>query len=301
MKYMRILRYIDEVARAGSIRKAGERLNVTASAMNRRIMDIEDELGAKLFERKPRGVRLTAAGEGFVRYVREQALEVERVRSQIEDLKGLRRGTVRIACSQALAHQFLPGEIAAFRAQHPRVAFEVLVLDHERAINALAAFETDLVLVFRPPFLATFQPLITLKQRIVALMSADHPLVARASIRLRDCAAYPVALAERSIGGRQLIDEVAARMGLKFEIVAESNSFEFLRHYLAKERLISFQIEIGAPSANPDVVARRIDDRDIPQADLVLGQLRGRNLPVATAMFAERLTRRLEEMRARQP
>src|SRR6202521_3273121 len=153
MKYMRILRYIDEVARAGSIRKAGERLNVTASAMNRRIMDIEDELGAKLFERKPRGVRLTAAGEVFVRYVREQALEVERVRSQIEDLKGLRRGTVRIACSQALAHQVLPGETGASPAQHPRGAFEVLALAPGPAITAPAAFEPDLVLVFPPPFL----------------------------------------------------------------------------------------------------------------------------------------------------
>ncbi len=203
-------------------------------------------------------------------------------------------------CSQALAHEFLPAEIAAFRTQHPRVAFDVKVLDHERAINALAAYETDLVLVFRPPFLATFQPLISLEQRLVALMSADHPLVGRRTIRLRDCAAYPVALPDRSIGGRQLLDEVAARAGLKFEIVAESNSLEFLRCYLARERLISFQIEIGAPSANADVVARPIDDRDIPRADLVLGGLRGRNLPVAIAMFAERLARWLEAMRKAQ-
>ena len=80
---------------------------------------------------------------------------IEGRKAQIEDLKGLRRGTVRIACSQALAHEFLPAEIAAFRAAHPLVAFEVKVLDHERAIAALASYETDLVLVFRPPFLAT--------------------------------------------------------------------------------------------------------------------------------------------------
>ena len=48
----------------------------------------------------------------FVRYIREQSGDVERMKSQIEDLKGLRRGTVRIACSQALALDFLPREIA---------------------------------------------------------------------------------------------------------------------------------------------------------------------------------------------
>src|SRR5713226_5815021 len=102
MRHVRILRYVDEIARCGSIRRAAERLNVTASAVNRRVADLEEELGARLFERRPRGVRLTAAGEMFVRYAREQATDMERVKSQIEDLKGLRRGTVRIACSQAM-------------------------------------------------------------------------------------------------------------------------------------------------------------------------------------------------------
>ena len=99
MKHLRILNYVDEVVRARSIRKAAEQLNVTASAVNRRIMDLEKELGAPLFERRTRGVRLTAAGEVFVDYLRKQNGDVERMKSQIEDLKGLRRGTVRIACS----------------------------------------------------------------------------------------------------------------------------------------------------------------------------------------------------------
>src|SRR3982075_4679352 len=141
MRHLRFLRYVDEVARAGSIRKAADVLHVPASAVNRRIMDLEEELGAPLFERRPRGVRLTAAGELFVRYIREQTGDVERMKSQIEDLKGLRRGTVRIACSQALALDFLPREIAEFRTRHPFVAFDVKVYAHERAMAARAGDE----------------------------------------------------------------------------------------------------------------------------------------------------------------
>ena len=296
MKHLRITRYVDEVARTGSIRKAADHLNVTASAVNRRIMDLEEELGALLFERRPRGVRLTAAGEVFVAYLRAQSDDVERMKSQIEDLKGLRRGTVRIACSQALALEFLPSEIAEFRKRHPLVAFDVKVLDHEQAMTALAAYEVDLVLVFRPPFLASFQPLMSLEQRIVAVMSAEHPLAARKTIRLRDCAAHPVALPERIIGGRQLLDEVTARTGIAFKIAAESNSFELLRGLVLAANLISFQIRIGTmPDGNKlDLVAREIDDRDVPRANLVLGQLRARNLPVPAAVFAERIARVLE-------
>ena len=65
---------------------------------------------------------------------------------------------------------------------------------------ALANYEVDLALVFRPPFLANFQPLMSLEQRIVCVMSSEHPLASKRTVRLRDCAAYPVALPERSIG-----------------------------------------------------------------------------------------------------
>ncbi|MGA7429162.1 MAG: LysR family transcriptional regulator [Xanthobacteraceae bacterium] len=300
MKHLRILSYVDEVARAGSIRKAAERLNVTASAVNRRIADLEGELGASLFDRRPRGMRLTAAGEVFVHYLRGHNSEVERMKSQIEDLKGLRRGTVRIACSQALALDFLPRQIAEFRRSHPLVSFELRVVDHEWAMAALAAYEVDLVVVFRPPFLANFQPLMMLEQRLVAVMAKSHPLAARKELRLRDCAAYPVALPERSIGGRQLLEEFSARTGLSFNIAAESNSFEMLRGLVIHAGLISFQIQIGMmPQGNKlGVVARQIDDRDVPRANLVIGRLRGRNLPIPTAVFAESLSRKLEEMRA---
>jgi DNA-binding transcriptional LysR family regulator len=291
------MRYVDEVARTGSIRKAADQLNVTASAVNRRIMDLEEELGTDLFERRPRGVRLTAAGEVFVDYLRRQDGDVERMKSQIEDLKGMRRGNVRIACSQALALEFLPRKIGEFRKKHPLVSFEVKVLDHEQAMAALASYEVDLVLVFRPPFLANFQPLMTLEQRLVAVMAADHPLAGKRTVRLRDCAAFPVALAERSIGGRQLLEEVAARSRLNFNIAAESNSFEMLRGLVLQANLISFQIRIGAPAGGKEVVARDIDDRDVPRANLVLGQLRSRNLPIPAAIFAEQLVRALEAMR----
>ena len=88
--------------------------------------------------------------------------------------------------------------------------------------------------------------------------------------------------------------------GLSFKIAAESNSFEMLRGLVIHAGLISFQISIGTlPAGNKlGVIAREIDGRDVPRAKLVFGRLRGRTLPVATAVFAEKLTRHLEAMRA---
>ena len=226
MRHMRILQYVDEVARTGSIRRAASRLHVTASAVNRRIMDLEEELGAPLFERKARGVRLTAAGEVFVRYVREQSADLERTRSHIEDLRGLRRGTVRIACSQALAFDFMPRMIADFRKRHAQVDFDVRVLDHINATAELVNYGVDLALVFRPPPDAAVQSLMAIEQRLVVMMAERHPLSARRTVRLRDCASYPIVLPDRSFGGRQLLEEVWARSSLDVRIIGE---FELLR------------------------------------------------------------------------
>src|ERR1700675_1447540 len=66
----RLLTYVDAVARYGSIRKAADTLNIASSALNRQILDLEADLGAPLFERLPRGVRVTSAGEAFLVYAR---------------------------------------------------------------------------------------------------------------------------------------------------------------------------------------------------------------------------------------
>src|SRR3984957_15176862 len=107
MRHLRLLSHVVEVARTGSIRKAAEQLNLTPSALNRGIRDLEAEDGRPFLERRPRGVKLTTAGEMFVRYARSQMADAERMKSQVEDLRGLRRGPVLMACSQALGLAFL--------------------------------------------------------------------------------------------------------------------------------------------------------------------------------------------------
>ncbi len=295
MRHLRLLHHICEVAHTGSIRRAAEALNLTPSAMNRRIQDLEAELGAALFERHPRGVRLTEAGVMFLRYARGQIAEAERLRSEIDALQGLRRGPIRIACSQAVAYDFLPSRIARFRAGHPGLVFDVKVMDHDRALAALAEYEADLALIFKPAIDPTFQVLASLPQRLVAIMRTDHPLAAQARLGLADCAACPVALPDATLGTRQLLDDAAARLDLCFDIAAESNSFEMLRAMVLRAKLVSFQIEIGRPMEDADLrlAARPIDAGDIPQAHLVLCQLRGRSLPVAAARFAEVLAAEL--------
>ena len=291
MNHLRFLHYLDEVARVGSIRQAAERLHVAPSAVNRRIQDLEDELGTPLFERLPRGMRLTAAGELFVHYIRSRAAHLEQVRSEIEDLQGLRRGRVRIVVSQAAAGSYLPKRIAGFRQRHPLVEFQVQVGDHHRALDALRSFESDLALIFHLTPETGIQRMHELVQPLCVVMHRDHPLAAQPGrISLRQCLDYPVVLPSRESAGRQLLDTYLARRSIKLRALVESNSFEFLLGYLRYEQALSFQIQIGVPLAGEELVSREIADRGFPAANLVLASLQNRQLPVVAYAFADYLS-----------
>ena len=134
---------------------------------------MEDELGVPIFERLPRGVRLSTAGELLIQHIRSQMADMERVKSQIADLSGARRGHVSIVCGQALLPHFISEQIALYRKEHPAVTFSVRVCDRKAAIEEMTSFDADLSVVFEPFRTAEFQPLSRVEQSIRAIMSAS--------------------------------------------------------------------------------------------------------------------------------
>ncbi len=291
MRHLQPLEYFNAIVAAGSIRKAAETLSITSTALNRRLLAIEEELGVDLFERVPKGVQLSAAGEILLLHIREQIADMARVKSQISDLKGERRGHVAIACSQAILTSFLPVEISKYRSQHPFVTFSVQVRDRAAAEEALLDRSADLALVFEPVQLADFQTLLAVKQSVWVLMPKDHPLAHKPILRLRECLRFPVGLPTKQYGVRHILEASARRISLNLAPVVESDSFDYLRYQAAEEGIITFQIEIGLPLNLESIglVACKLDERDVPDGMLYVGQLKGRTLPVAGAKFANQI------------
>jgi len=291
MRHLQPFRDIDAVARAGSIRKAAETLSITSTALNRRILAMEEDLGFPIFERLPRGVRLSAPGELLIHHIRTQLSEMDRLSSQVADLAGERRGHVSIACSQALLPYFLPEQITAYRRTHPAVTFSVLLRDRAAAEQALVDHSADIAIVFEPVRPKEVQRLLTVRQPVHALMRPDHPLAGQDVLRLRECLEYPIVLPTRAYGVRNLMEAAAHGTSLSLAPVVESDSFEFLRYQAIAENLITFQIPIGIP-VGPNtlgLVSCPLDARDVPPGALFVGQMKGRTLPVAAARFAQQM------------
>jgi len=143
-----ILRDFIAVAETGGLSQAARRLRVSQPTLSRRIAQLETQLKAQLFQRTPRGLLLTDAGESVLagaRRVEEEALAIER---QADAAQQTLTGTVRISVTEGLGTHWLPKHLAAFHAKYPGVCLEVLV--DNRAANLMRR-EADVAMrLFRP-------------------------------------------------------------------------------------------------------------------------------------------------------
>lgn len=295
MKHLKTFEMIEAVVRAGSIRKAAEDVNITASALIRRIQGFEEEFGSEIFERLPRGMRLNPAGELLMHHIRTQVNDLARVKSQVADLSGLRRGHVSIACSQALLPYFLPKQISQYRAEHPQVTFKVDVRDRAQAEQDLSEFDSDLALVFEPVHMVEFEVIQSVVQPVQALFKRGHPLGKLKQIRLRDCLNYPCVMPSVRYGVRSLLNIGSQIIGRPLAPVLETESFELIRHYVVNENAVGFQIPIGLDvRSQTQIQCRSLPERDVPAGQLYLGQMKGRSLPVASSRFATQVALAME-------
>ena len=298
MRHLTHLRYIDVVAREKSIRKASEKLNITSTALNRRILALEEEVGTPLFERLPSGVRLNTAGELFIQHIRSQMTDLSRVLSQISDLSGVRRGHVIVGGGPEVLSSFLPGQIAKYRQDFNAVQFDVLRQTPEQSLTALMNFETDMAFIFDSVLPSDLDIVASVSQPLFALVHADHPLAGQQILKLQDCLAWPI-ISPLSEGGLKTMLEVGRlRTAANLQTVIKTDEPNFISDYIRYENAIGFAIPLSfEENAQIETGLKliAIDERDVPPGIVHLVQRKGRVLSVAAAKFIDQIVQALNK------
>lgn len=289
------LRYFLEVVRSGSLTVASARLHVAASALSRQIAGLEQGLGVTLFERQPRGMVPTAAGEILAAHARRTSLDAERVVEEITALQGLRLGRVRIAVTEGLASQFLPPLIMAFRPQYPHIVFDVQVVVPAEVPQRLRGGDADIGLTFSRMPEKDIQVEYQQPAPIRVLMRPDHALAAGGPVTLASLCAHPLALPSPETTVRQLIDLACSRQQLHLAPVLTSNALAVLLEFVTQGGGLSVAGEVSVRHlvAAGKVVARPIDDAAMELRDVELQTLAGRVLPQAVQVFLAHLREHL--------
>ena len=298
MRHLTHLRYIDVVARERSIRKASEKLNITSTALNRRILALEDEVGTPLFERLPSGVRLNTAGELFIQHIRSQMTDLSRVLSQISDLSGVRRGHVTISGGPEILASFLPKQIAQYRQEFEAVQFDVVRHTPAESLAALINFESDMAFVFDSVLPSDVHIVASVSQPLYALVQENHPLAVNSTLKLQDCLAWPVVSPQTESGLKTMLEVGRLRTAAALQTVIHTDETEFVLDYVRREQAVGFAIPLsfeGSAQSLSGLKAITIDERDVPPGIVHLVQRKGRVLSVAAAKFMDQMVQTLNQ------
>lgn len=285
------LRYFNEVVRAGSIRVAAERLHVAPSAISRQMRNLEEELGLPLFERHARGVVPTSAGELYAQYAREALLDQERISSEIDDLKGLRRGHVRVCSVEGVVANGLTLAIATFRKRFSGVTISLDITGTASVVTSVRNGDVDIGIAFTSDPDPDVQRALRLKDPLFAIMSPDHPAARHRRLSLRDTLDHPIAIPRKQFGIRTLLETRCRTAQLTMNPTLETNSIEALRGFARSGCGITYlpRLSVKREIEAGQIVAIPMTDRDLQQATVDVCILKGRTLPTAAAGFLHHL------------
>ncbi|MEO0607166.1 MAG: LysR family transcriptional regulator [Pseudomonadota bacterium] len=239
------LLYFKQAIRDGSIRKAADRLQVASSAVNRQLLQLESDLGVELFERLPRGIRPTAAGELLMSHIQEWSQDAEKLRQDIGRLKGGARGTIHIAAAESITTDILPQAMAKLQINYPGIDFNLISGDNYLVKSALLAKDADLVCAFDIGGTTRTETVTSVNAPIGLITHPDHVLAKQDSVSISDCLDHPIIAPTQSWLNHSVLKDLIENPDLPFQIAARVERIGMLRNLVRSNLGIAFLSPIG--------------------------------------------------------
>lgn len=293
-----VLKYFLEVARCGSIRKAAQNLFVASSAVNRQILRLEDELGTELFDRVPTGIRLNAAGERLLQHVRGTLHDFHLMRTELDALKGERKGHVSVAAMDSLLIDFLPAAVEEFSENYPAVQYTVTSAMPSEVPERVVSGESDIGICYLGKLPAGLKVVATAPFPPGVVMASSHPLAKKTKLSFDDCRGHAFMQISRISPIHSVTLPAFSNFWDELEPTISCNSTPMVKRLLIAGRGISFFSKIGFIDelARGEVVWRPLANPAINQIKVGVVVPTHRTLPHVTLQFVERITRRLKQL-----
>jgi LysR family transcriptional regulator, low CO2-responsive transcriptional regulator len=256
---LRHMRVFASVARHLSFTRAARELHLTQPAVSQQIRLLEDEVGMPLFEKLGRKMQLAPAGVELLRYA-NQALELMREATEaLAAMRGLKRGFLKLS-AVSTAKYFAPSLLSAFTPAYPEVSIKFDVGNREEIIKQMAANETDLVIMGRPPRELDTVAAPFARHPLVIIAAPDHPLAGRKRIQLKQLATEQFLIREEGSGTRASMEHVFRERHVPFRVSMEVSSNETIKQAVMAGMGISF---ISAHTVGLELAAGKLVCLDI--------------------------------------
>jgi DNA-binding transcriptional LysR family regulator len=226
-------RYFVAISEELSIRRAAERVHISASALSRQVAMLEAEYGQPLLIRKANGVELTAGGDILLRHIHSLFRQEHMLKGDLADLGNLQFGHIRMVCGNGfattLANLMLPG----FYQLHPGVTYTVGVEPGDEVMRSIIEEQADIGLTFNPPQHPAIEIVSSFKAPLLAIMSKERKYEPPAGgMPIGELLTIPLALPRFNHGIRRIVHQVEMAEGVRLRPAMESNSYEVLKSFI---------------------------------------------------------------------
>lgn len=243
-----------EVARHASFSRAAERRFRTQPAISSQIRALEEEVGAKLFDRSGGKVALTGAGKIFQQYA-EQTLEARKTMMvTVAEMERVPRGEIVVGANEGTCLHILPEVFAEFRKLYPEVGVQISRLERAKILESIIDNSVDFGVVSTPVDDKRLTVVTIHRDELVIIVPPNHPLSAAKKAAIADVAQFPLLLPK--VGRtRDSLEDLFHERGLKPRIAMELDSSELLKRFVAADVGVGF---IARSNVIEDVKARAL-------------------------------------------
>lgn len=251
----RNLNYIEAVAEHGSIQGAARAIGISASAIDRQIKLVEEQLGAQLFDRQTRGMQLSPAGEMFVLLARKWRADETRIQSEVKRMQGVDFGHLRLATMDSLVNGVVPHFLKVISSKYPRVRVDVEVTTPDDAAELLENGQCEMVLSFNLKPQRDVHIVWSEKLPLYCVLAPGHPLACQTEVSLADVRKYAIVIQSKALSIRRILD---ARHSWVFEHGAPpvvTNSLQLLKQLAAAGKHVALTSEMDAA---PELMSGRL-------------------------------------------
>jgi len=198
------------LAETQSFRRAAERLRLSQPAVSAHIRDLERQFGVPLVHRTTRHVSLTAEGQAFAARAKRALDELDMASQDLRDLAAVHRGRVVVACIPPMMASLVTRAVRRISEEHPALEVQIMDVLSGQVVQLVARGDADFGIGPRP--MAEDLSFTRLhRDRYVAVVPHDHPLVGRGAITLNELATYPIVAMRRDANARQVLDQTIRR------------------------------------------------------------------------------------------
>ena len=225
---LRQFRYFIQAARRQNFRKASEDLRVAQSALTRQIQRLEQELGFLLFDRVKRGVALTAAGQRLLERSQHILDDVDRLKESLQLEAHVPSGPASLAAPPSIGRLLFNRLAETFLNSYPQVTLSLTEGWTSNVLGRLRRDELNLAIVTAPPPDPLLEYTYLFTESIYLVGRPDDPRLKKRSLEVRSLGDFPLVMSGKGNGSRQLIENTAAREGVRLDIRLELESSDTL-------------------------------------------------------------------------